>query len=70
VKKKRKHEIAFLLIKNQIKEKGIKISPNFRREVGNEAKNIGITTEEAMEFMEGIVRELVDKTFANKPKKG
>lgn len=67
---KRKGEIALLLLKYQMKEKGIRISPNFRREAGNEAKAIGIPTEDAMEFIEEIVRELVDETFSNKQKKG
>lgn len=63
---KRKGEIALLLVKNQIKEKGVRISQNLRRDIGNDAKNIGISTDEAMEFMELIVRELVEKTFAKK----
>jgi hypothetical protein len=62
----RKGQIALLLIKHQLREKGVRLTPNFKREIGNEAKAIGISIEEAMEFVEPIVRELVEEMFANK----
>lgn len=60
----RKGEITLAYLKNKLREEGVRLTPNFRRQVGNTAKAIGISTEEAMEFAEGIVRELVEETFA------
>jgi hypothetical protein len=65
----RKGQIALLLIKHQLREKGVRLTPNFRREVGNEAKAIGVPIEEATEFVELIVRELVEETFAKPDKR-
>ena len=65
----RKGQIALLLVKHQLREKGVRLTPNFRREVGNEAKAIGISIEEATEFVELIVRELVEETFAKTDKR-
>jgi hypothetical protein len=61
---KRQGEIALLLVKQQLREEGVRLTPNFRREVGNKAKAIYISIEELMEFTELIVRELVEETFA------
>jgi len=62
----RKGQIALLLLKHQLREKGIRLTPNFKRGIGNEANSIGISVDEAMEFAEIIVRELVEETFAKK----
>ena len=59
----RKGQIALRVLKHQLQEKGIRLTPNFRREIGNEAKVIGIQIEEARQFMEEIIRELVDEAF-------
>ncbi len=60
----RKGQIALAYLKNKLREEGVRLSPNIRRQIGNTAKAIGITTEEAMEFAEGLVRELVEEAFA------
>jgi hypothetical protein len=65
----RKGQIAFLFLKHQLREKGVRLTPNFKREIGNEAKAIGISIEEATEFVELIVRELVEETFAKPDKR-
>ena len=65
----RKGQIALLLTKHQLREKGVRLTPNFRREIGNEAKAIGVPIEEATEFVELIVRELVEETFAKPDKR-
>ena len=62
--KTRMGEIALLYIKFQLKEKGVRLNPNFKREVGKLAKDIGITLEEALEFHEKIVRGIVEEVFA------
>jgi hypothetical protein len=59
----RKGQIAFLFLKQQLRERGVRITPNFRREIGNISKAIGVSAKEAMEFAEIIVRELVEETF-------
>lgn len=65
----RKGEIALAYLKCRLREEGVRLSPNLRRQVGNIAKDIGISTEEAMEFIQIIVRELVEETFAEPNKR-
>ncbi len=60
----RKGQIAFLYLKNKLREEGVRLSPNLRRQVGNTAKAIGIPFEEAMEFAKIMVGELVEEAFA------
>ncbi len=64
----RKGQIALLYLKNKIREEGVRLTPNMKRQIGNTAKAIGISTEEATEFAEMMVRELVDEAFG--PKRG
>lgn len=64
----RKGQIALAYLKYKLREEGVRLTPNLRQRVDNTAKAIGISTEEAMEFAEGIVRELVEEAFA--PDKG
>ncbi|MFH1990338.1 MAG: hypothetical protein ABIJ19_00570 [Patescibacteria group bacterium] len=59
----RKGQIALLLFKQRMREQGIRFKPNMRREVANEAKNIGITVDEAMEFLEIVIGEMFDEAF-------
>ena len=64
---KRKGEIALLVLKMKLREQGMKIKPaTMKRHIGSTAKVLGITTEEASEFMEMMVRELVEETFTKK----
>ena len=65
----RKGQIALLLIKNQLREKGVRLTPSLWIEVGEEAKTIGISIDEAMEFVELIVRELVEEAFSKPDKR-
>lgn len=60
----RKGQIALLLMKNQLREEGIRLTPNFRQELANKARSIGISVDEATRFMELIVRELVEEGFS------
>ena len=60
----RRGEIAIMIVKNMLREKGIRLTPNYRRELGNEAKVIGVSAHELAEFVEPIVRELVEETFS------
>ncbi len=61
---KRKGELAILFLKHQLRQKGVRLTPNLKREIGNEAKAIGVEVEEAAEFVEIIIRELVEESFA------
>lgn len=59
----RKEQIALLFLKRKLRDSGIRLKPDMKRKIGNEAKELGITTEEAMEFVEGLVREMVEQVF-------
>lgn len=65
--KERKGEIALLYLKNKLREDGIRLKPDTLRQIGNTAKTVGIPFEEAKEFVEELVREMVEETFARKP---
>jgi len=65
----RRGQIALLYLKNKLREEGVRLTPNFRRQAGNTAKAIGISVEEVMKFSEIIVRELVEETFAESDKR-
>ena len=59
----RKGQIALLWLKNELRTNGVRLKSDMKREVGNEAKAIGIEIDEAMELTEIIVRELVEECF-------
>jgi len=61
---KRKGELAILILKHKLRQKGLRLTPNLKREIGNEAKSIGVDVGEAVEFVEIIIRELVEESFA------
>ena len=66
----RKGQIALLYLKNKLRREGFRLSSNLRRQIGNTAKDIGIPFEEAREFAEIMVRELVDEAFAKPEDRG
>ncbi len=61
--KVRKGEIALMMLEEQLRGEGIRLTPKFKREMGNKAKAIGIPIEEFMEFIEELVRAQVDEVF-------
>jgi len=61
--KERKGEIAVAFMKQMLREKGLHLTPNLRREIGKEASAAGVNIDEAMEFVETIVREIVEEAF-------
>ncbi len=61
--KERKGEIALLYLKAKFQDEGIRLKPDMRRQIGNEAAKIGIKPEEAEQFVEELVREMVEKIF-------
>jgi len=62
--KERQGEIALLFLKHRLQTDGVRLTPNIHRDIGNTAKALGISVNEAMEFVEIIVREHVEKTFS------
>jgi hypothetical protein len=61
--KERRHEIAYLYVARKLRKEGFHLDQNFRRDIGNTAKDLGITLNEALEFIEPFAREQFEKTF-------
>ena len=60
----RRGQIALLALKDKTRREGLKLD-NWRRGLGDNAKRLGITLDEASEFVEILTRELVEEAFAN-----
>ncbi len=60
----RKGQLACMVLKYKLRKDGIRLTPALQREIANGAKSLGISKDEAIEFLEIIIRELVDETFA------
>jgi hypothetical protein len=56
-------EIALKIVKEMMKKKGIHLGTNLKRELGNEAKRLGITRQEALAFSRAVIEDLVRETF-------
>lgn len=63
--KERMGEIAVLFLKNEMRKNGIRLT-DVKRRINQEASQIGIPVKEAQEFVEIVVRELVEETFDGK----
>lgn len=59
----RKGQIALLLLMDRLRGEGIRLKPDMKREIGNQATKIGVPIEEVMQFVEWMVRELVEEVF-------
>ena len=59
----RKGQIALLHLKAKLQDEGIRLKPDMRRQIANEAKRIGISVEEATQFAEELVRGMVNEVF-------
>ena len=62
----RRGQIALLFLKAKMRRDGIRIKADMRREVGNEAKEIGVGVDEAMWFLEEMVGELLTEAFKHR----
>ena len=60
----RKGQIALLLLKDRLHNEGVRLKPDMKREIGNQATKIGVPIEEVMQFIEGLVREMVEEVFS------
>lgn len=66
--KERIGELAYLFLKQRLKDEGFTIKSDFKRNLANKAKEVGVSNEEALEFVEGIVGEALDEIFAKAKK--
>lgn len=66
---KRKGEIALLVLKGILRQKGICLSSDMKEDALKEAKKMGIPASEAEQFFEDLVRELVEEVFSKKENK-
>ncbi len=66
ISKERQGELALMYLKKKLLREGVTIKSNMRRQTTNEAKEIGISPEEAAEFAEMFVHEIVKEAFTNK----
>ena len=57
----RKGQIALLIVKRMLRENRIRLRPGLNREIAHGAKQIGISTEEAVEFAVELYREATDE---------
>lgn len=56
-------EIALMRLKAELARDGIRLEDAGRR-IGQEAKQIGISTDEATRFAHTLVQEMVDEAFS------
>ena len=61
--KERMGEIALTLFKEKFRTKERTFDRGFKKELGNIAKNTGITLGELVEFRKTIIKELFKETF-------
>jgi len=59
----RRKEIALKVVEQMVMENGIRGVQQARQDLGNQAKKIGITTEEAFEFYESFVPKFLGRVF-------
>ncbi len=64
--KARQGEIALELVRYFIRKQGLKISKEVPREIGNVAKDIGITASELMRFLKPLAQDALDECFDGK----
>jgi len=63
---KRQGEIALTVLKCHLRKKGVTLSKDSMRRLGNVSKEIGMTIEELKEFFRPLVQELLDECFDGK----
>ena len=59
----RRNQIAYLLVKARFRDEGIRLKPDMKRDIGNQAKRIGVPTEELEQFVEELTRAMVQEVF-------
>ncbi len=66
----RRNEISHLIVVSEVQRRGIpQLKPNeIKRNIGNTAKKLGISFEEANEFARELVFHLIEKAFPKEEK--
>ncbi len=59
----RKGQIALLMVRDRFRDEGIRLKPDMKRNIGNLASKIGVPTDELLQFVEGLTREMVEEVF-------
>ncbi|MEQ1561527.1 MAG: hypothetical protein ABL899_02260 [Nitrospira sp.] len=59
----RRKELALLVLEKMVVERGIPAGDALRRDVGNLAKKLQVTTEELMELYQSFVPKMLGLTF-------
>ncbi|KKT27404.1 MAG: hypothetical protein UW11_C0001G0026 [Parcubacteria group bacterium GW2011_GWA2_43_9b] len=63
----RKGQIAVKVVKHMLREKEVaQPRSNFYQEISNLSKEIGVSTDEIVEFVDPIMREVIDETFVKR----
>ncbi len=60
----RRGELARKFLMHKLREDGVRLGPDFRRKVGSMAKAMNVPFDEAMAFIEELMRTLMDEMFA------
>ncbi len=64
ITKERKAEVAWILLKNFAKEEGIHLdAKKIKRNIGNKAKELGVTPEEIKSVFTDILTELTQEVI-------
>lgn len=62
---KRKGEIALALLKYWLSRRGLRLTPDFNRELGNVAKATNIPLDEVKVFCRLLAEEMIEETFGS-----
>ncbi|MBU1046872.1 hypothetical protein KKH36_03795 [Patescibacteria group bacterium] len=58
-------EIALAIVREKML-RGVRLTPEIRREIGEGAKKLGVKFDRAMIFAEILMRETLEKSFSKK----
>ncbi|MCX6744678.1 MAG: hypothetical protein NTX82_04100 [Candidatus Parcubacteria bacterium] len=61
--KERQGEIAILCLKHILRKKGFLVNDQIKREIGNQAKEIGVDPEELKIFLRPLIQEILNKAL-------
>lgn len=56
-------QIALAYVRDQLRDNGIRLGRNTKRDILNRAKRLGVPNTKAMAFAEQLVREAVEEVF-------
>ncbi len=60
---KRMGEIALAVLRDRVRREPIHLGPNYKRELGNAAKRLGISVDELKLFARTLIGEAVEETL-------